>query len=148
MTRNVTVLIAGFVVSLTLVVTTCGQSPSPPTTPPSDVSSLALVRQNLPELPGPLTGADVTLEALLETVDRLHEQGLISDDGLHQIQADPEGALERMREMIDNPERFGVDEERLRRRGGEIADRFRHLMSVEGMSAEEAEEAVKRELRR
>lgn len=148
MARDVTVRFSGFSILLALAVATCGQSPNPAPTAPSDTSSLALVRENLPELPGSLTGADVSLEALMDTMNRLHGQGLISDEGFEQIKADPEKSLELIREMIDNPEKFGVDEGRLRRRGSEIARRFRHYMTVEGMSAEEAEETVKKELRR
>lgn len=126
----------------------CGNVPDSSPTAPAQGFGLEAVRKHLPEAPGPETGEEVTLETLLVTVDRLQRVGLISNEDAARIREDPQTSLQLLRAMIDDPDAFGVDESRLRQRGRALAERMRHYMAVEGMSAEEAATAVREELRR
>ncbi len=85
----------------------------------------------------------------MQTVLRLQEAGFLTDEQAAQIQSDPEKALDLMREIMGNPESFGIPanhEETLRERGKALTDRIRSHMNA-GMSLQDATDAVKKELR-
>jgi len=85
----------------------------------------------------------------MQTVLRLQEAGFLADEQAAQILSNPEKAVDLMREIMGNPESFGLPadhEETLRERGKALTDRIRNSMDA-GMSFQEATDAVKKELR-
>ena len=115
-----------------------------PVVPPVDPAVAAAVVENLlPPDDGPLTPEDVTVEGILESVEKLHANGFISIEVVEYVVADPEAFAEKVRRVIASPESFGFEghEERLRTRGSEISDMIRSRV-LSGMSTEDAKSEV------